>query len=162
MKKLGGALLVVLIVVAVVAIATGCLSQFWPTGQASKVAVNYAGRDPNNFKWPISTVGNLEKLQQDIEKSYLDNHTMLQAKLSIDEGTYTLAKNEIGVKVQVAKEQYQSVVGTYSQPGWGLTILLGLLGVAGTKKYANATMYSEVEHQAAIAKANNNSSTKVT
>jgi hypothetical protein len=142
----------IIIIAAVILLCTGCVfEQFWPTEQASPVIVGYNNKDPNDFNLPISTLGNLKKLQKETEKTHLDNQTYWKARLAVDEGTYGLAKSELEIKITTAEQQFQTYVGSPQSPGilWGLLYAGG--GATGMMAALRKMWYTEAEHQQKVA-----------
>ena len=149
MKK---ALIVITVLLGVVVIS-GCLEQFWPAGQVSPTTVKYAGKDPNDFKLPITTLGNVEKIKLAVEESYLEKQIRLKSEMDIDSGRHSIAKNELDINIQQAKEQYQTIIGSLDSPGALWTILTALLSGGAMRWITTLTHYSEQEYQAGVAKA---------
>jgi hypothetical protein len=146
----------VLIVIAVslsVVVMSGCLEQFWPAEQVSPTTVKYAGKDPNGFKLPITTLGNVEKIKLAVEETYLERQIRLKSEMDIDGGKHSIAKNELDVNIQQAKEQYQTVIGSLDSPGVLWTALTALLSGGAMRWITTLTHYSEEEYQAGVKKA---------
>src|SRR3989339_2186353 len=112
MKK---AFIVISVLLSVV-VMSGCLEQFWPAEQVSPTTVKYAGKDPNDFKLPITTLGNVEKIKLAVEETYLERQIRLKSEMDIDGGKHSIAKNELDVNIQQAEEQYQTVIGSSDSP----------------------------------------------
>ena len=142
-----------ILLVAIFIVASGCIEQFWPTPQVSPIVTSYAEKDPNNFKWPISTLGNMEKIRQEVAGVHLKKQINFRAEMEKDEGLYSLAIQEINPIIVKAREQYQSAVGTVASPGWLSLLILGGGGGLLGRKLTQLTHYSEQEHQADVAKA---------
>jgi len=149
MKKFGIGIIVLLSII----VFSGCVEQFWLADQASLTAVKYAGKDPNDFKPPITTIGNLEKLKIAVAETHIEKQIRLRAQLDTDDGLYSLTADEVGNKIQNAKQQYQTVIGTLEQPGVAWTALTALLTTGSTAAVLRKIWYTEAEHQAEIAKA---------
>ncbi|MFA6187139.1 MAG: hypothetical protein WC770_08015 [Phycisphaerae bacterium] len=149
MKKV----LIVIVVLLSVVVISGCLEQFWPAEQVSPVTVKYAGKDPNDFKLPITTLGNVEKIQLAVEETYLEKQIRLKSEMDIDNGKHSIAKNELDVNIGQAKEQYQTIVGSLDSPGALWTLLTALLSGGAMRWITTLTHYSEEEYQAGVAKA---------
>ena len=146
----------VLIVIAVmlsVVVMSGCLEQFWPAEQVSLTTVKYAGKDPNAFKLPITTLGNVEKIKLAVEETYLERQIRLKSEMDIDSGKYSIAKNELDVNIEQAKEQYQTIIGSLGSPGALWTLLTALFSGGAMRWITTLTHYSEDEYQNAIKKA---------
>ena len=126
-------------------IVSGCLEQFWPTPQVSPIIVKYANKDPNHFKLPLTTIGNLQNIKQETEKRYLDKETDLKAQLAVEQGTHELVKGELDIKIDTGLKQYGTIIGTIEKPGIVGTVLFSLLSAYGMKLYKDATLYTEKE-----------------
>ncbi|HBG77227.1 MAG TPA: hypothetical protein DDW84_00045 [Phycisphaerales bacterium] len=149
MKK---ALIVISVLLSVV-VMSGCLEQFWPAEQVSPTTVKYAGKDPNDFKLPITTLGNVEKIKLAVEETYLERQIRLKSEIDIDGGKHSIAKNELDVNIQQAKEQYETVIGSLDSPGVLWTVLTALLSGGAMRWITTLTHYSEEEYRAGVAKA---------
>lgn len=143
--KRGSALIVVLAVVALIAVGTGILENFWPAESDSVAVRAYLGEDVTKSTFPITTLGTLKKKKQAIRIKYIVSNLDLQAALNKNDAVYEFAIGEITPRVIAAKKSYDTYVGTYDKPGLALAGLLALLTGAGVKLYDKNTMYNENE-----------------
>ncbi|MFA5158144.1 MAG: hypothetical protein WC451_03110 [Patescibacteria group bacterium] len=142
MKKIGVGIFIICLVLVFTA---GCfMDQFWPSDQISPVAVKYIGKDPKDFKLPISTLGNLKNLKAEADKVHLDTQVELQAKLAVDSNTYSMAHAELKVKIEEAEKSAAQAVNI----GWMLASAIA--GGGGMLTHLKKVMYSEEELNAKL------------
>jgi hypothetical protein len=140
-------------IVLCVFVFSGCLEQFWPAAQPSLTTVKYANEDPAKYGLPITTIGNIKKLETKIAETHLEKQLRLQSELDIDSGVHSLVKAETEIIRTEAQQQYQKVIGTLDSPGVLWTVLTALGGSGLTATVLRKIWYTEEEHQAEVAKA---------
>jgi hypothetical protein len=145
-NRKGSALLIVLAVIAVLAIATGCVNQLWPAERPSAAVTSYVGEPTGGF--PITTLGNAKATKQKVQVKHVTTMIDLKAALDKDDAIYNIAMDELNLRIQASQAMYDKYVGTPEAPGLLGSVLFAALAGLGVHTYNKNTMYSEAEVKA--------------
>jgi hypothetical protein len=140
----GSVLVIVMVVVAVLAIATGCVNQFWPTEKPSAAVSQYVG-EPTTGGLPITTLGNAKATKQKVQAKHVITAIELKAAMDKDDAMYALVTEELNLRIAAAQQMYDKYVGTPEAPGLIGSLLFASLAGLGVNIYNKKTMYSEAE-----------------
>jgi hypothetical protein len=150
MKWLKGIAVVLVVMVCTV---TGCMMVYdlYPA-KIPRSVVNYVGQEPNTILWP--NIGTLKDYEMAAVSLNLTNQFDFQTQMNRDQLLFTDALKQVKINLSQAEAERAELIGTVSNPGWLLMLLLGTTGVggyiAGYKKQRPED-YTEAEHQAAMA-----------
>lgn len=144
-SRKGAVLLVVLAVIALLAIATGCLNQFWPVEKPSAAVTAYVGDSPTTGGLPITTLSNAKATKQRVQAKHIITAIELKASMDKDDAMYALVTEELNLRIQTAQQSYDKYIGTPEAPGLVGSILFAGLAGLGVHTFNKKTMYSEAE-----------------
>lgn len=130
-KKLGSALIGILIIVLGIAAVTGLLEQVWPAAQPSPVAQRLITPKEKVNTFPLTFLGKLKNQKQELD---------------VIEATTKIVQQEFELKIAQSQAAYSSIAA--------------LAAAYVMMLYKNQTMYSEEQHQVGIAQVKNGGTEK--
>jgi hypothetical protein len=132
----------------------GCvLDSFWPAN-INPMGKQYIGDHNEISILPLgknaSNLANARILKDQVEKKHVETQQELLMKMNVDNAVYTMIMAAINFSIKQAEQSFNTVMGTFSQPGW-----LGAIALAWiTKLWKNETMFSQSEVDALTKKDN--------
>lgn len=126
-KRVGFALVAILIIVAAVAVFSGVLERFYIAPQLSPTTQQVINPDRPVSKSPFTTLGTLKDAQ---------------VKLDVTKATVGIVDSELKDKTNQSQVAYNSLFGSLSNPGlFGAILLAAATGIA-TNAYNKSKLYT--------------------
>lgn len=123
----------------------GCvLNSFWPAS-INPMAKQYIGDSNGISPLPIgknaSNLANAKILRDQVEKKHVETQQELLMKMNVDNSVYNIIMAAINLSIKRAEESFNTLIGSFQQPGWLGAIALSWL----MKLWKDSTLYSQTE-----------------
>jgi hypothetical protein len=142
----------ILILITLLAFMAGCsfINDLWPA-QIPKDTRIYSNTEPNQIGWHC--IGKLKELKEECITKNIVTQTNLATQMSLDKSLYSRAIEQANFNITTAEAERNQIVGTISNPGWLLSLILPAAGAFVGRAATQLTHYSETELQAKLAEA---------
>ena len=142
---------IILTVIALMVGGCAMISRLSPA-KVPKELTTYLDKDVVDTGW--QSIGKLEDLRGEAVVKNIITQLDCKAIMEKDEVLYKVAIAQANINLQEARAEWGTAVGSVTNPGWLLSMLIGAGGLLGGRIMTKLTHYSE-EEVAAIRKENN-------
>lgn len=144
-KESEGDMLKNITILAVIALLiAGCsmITRLSPA-KIPKELTTYTGKELKPKEW--QSVGLLEDLKGEAIIKNIVTQLDCKAIMEKDAATFTVAIHQANINLEEARNEWNTAVGTVTNPGWLLSFLIGAGGLLGGRILTKLTHYSEEE-----------------